>query len=212
MIFNVGDRVYFGRTNGEKSLGEVVKVNLKSLKVKLLEERGSRRSYAVGGTWRVPPSLCTLADGDCPADRPAAVPSLFKVGDSVWFEGSVRTSTNLGPQDHRLEKGLVNGVVTKVNSNGTCEIFGVNYGPNTRTVNASDMSLAAPRSEETIRKSFHAVYGALSPENLTCDGEASRSEVRRKSAVLNRALRALAEENGRLIPEGESYGYRSRLE
>lgn len=205
MIFNVGDRVYFGRTNGEKSLGEVVKVNLKSLKVKLLEERGSRRSYTVGGTWRVPPSLCTLADGDCPADRPAAVPSLFKVGDSVWFEG-----LNLTPT--ALEKGLVNGVVTKVNSNGTCEIFGVNYGPNTRTVNASDMSLAAPRSEETIRKSFHAVYGALSPENLTCDGEASRSEVRRKSAVLNRALRALAEENGRLIPEGESYGYRSRLE
>jgi hypothetical protein len=200
MTFNVGDRVYFGRTNGEKSLGEVVKVNRKSLKVKLLEERGARRSYTVGGTWRVPPSLCTLADGDCPADRPAAVPSLFKVGDSVWFEGLNLTPTT-------LEKGLVNGVVTKVNSNGTCEIFGVNYGPNTRTVNASDMSLAAPRSEETIRKSFNAVYGALSPENLYCDGEASRSEVRRKSAVLNRALKALTKENGCLIPEGESYGY-----
>ena len=197
--FNVGDRVYFGRAHGEKSLGEVVKVNLKSLKVKLLEERGSRRSYTVGGTWRVPPSLCTLADEGRPSTRPTAVPSPFKAGDPVWFEGYIRTSTD-------LDKGLVNGVVTKVNSNGTCEVYGVNYGPNTRTVNVSDMSLAAPRNKEEIRKAFHAVYGALSPENLWCDGEASRSEVRHKRSVLNRALKALAKENGRLIPEGESYG------
>ena len=200
MTFKVGDRVYFGRTNGEKSLGEVVKVNRKSLKVKLLEERGSRRSYTVGGTWRVHPSLCTLADEGRPSTRPVAVPCPYKVGDSVWFEGSILTSKN-------LDKGLVNGVVTKANSDGTCEVYGVNYGPHTRTVNISDMSLAAPRSEETIRKAFHAVYGALSPENLWCDGEASRSEVRRKSAMLNRALKALAKENGRLITEGESYGY-----
>ena len=173
---------------------------LEYILVSLLEERGARRNYAVGGTWRVPPSLCTLADEDRPADRPAAVPSLFKVGDSVWFEGCIRTSTD-------LDKGLVNGVVTKVNSNGTCEVFGVNFGPNTRTVNASDMSRAASRSEEAIRKDFHAVHAAFSPENLYCDGEASRSEVRRKSAVLNRALKALTKENGRLIPEGESYGY-----
>ena len=78
MTFNIGDRVYFGRTNGEKSLGEVVKVNRKSLKVKLLEERGARRNYAVGGTWRVPPSLCTLADEDRPADRPAALIGIFR--------------------------------------------------------------------------------------------------------------------------------------
>ena len=58
----VGMEVYFGRANGEKSLGRIVKVNKKNLKVELLEERGTRRGYKVGGVWNVPPSLCTPAD------------------------------------------------------------------------------------------------------------------------------------------------------
>tara|TARA_B100001778_G_scaffold77694_1_gene62715 strand:- start:409 stop:963 length:555 start_codon:yes stop_codon:yes gene_type:complete len=57
--FRVGQTVRFGRTNGEQSLGKVVKVNAKSLKVELLEPRGTHRTYEVGGIWRVPPELCT---------------------------------------------------------------------------------------------------------------------------------------------------------
>jgi len=59
--FKTGDRVYFGRKHGEQSLGEVVKVNLKNLKVKLLEERGRKRKHEVGGVWTVSPFLCTPA-------------------------------------------------------------------------------------------------------------------------------------------------------
>jgi len=36
----IGDRVLFGRPNGEQSLGEVIKVNFKTVKVRLLESRG----------------------------------------------------------------------------------------------------------------------------------------------------------------------------
>jgi len=63
----VGMKVYFGRKNGEKSLGEIVKVNRKNLKVKLLEARGTYRDYKVGGIWNVPPSLCWPADEGKPA-------------------------------------------------------------------------------------------------------------------------------------------------
>lgn len=62
MNFKVGDKVLFGRTNGEQTLGEVVKVNWKSLKVKTLESRGTKRNYRKGLVWRVPPSLCRPAD------------------------------------------------------------------------------------------------------------------------------------------------------
>lgn len=61
--FRVGQTVRFGRTNGEQSLGKVVKVNAKSLKVELLEPRGTHRTYEVGGIWRVPPELCTAVGG-----------------------------------------------------------------------------------------------------------------------------------------------------
>ena len=57
--FNVGDRIYFGRTNGDKTLGEVVKVNRSKLKVKALEPRGK---FSSGDVWNVSPMLCTHAE------------------------------------------------------------------------------------------------------------------------------------------------------
>ena len=63
----VGQQVYFGRANGEKSLGEIVKVNRVQFKVKLLEARGTYRNHKVGGLWTVPPSLCCNANEGRPA-------------------------------------------------------------------------------------------------------------------------------------------------
>ena len=63
----IGMKVVFGRSdNAEKSLGEVVKVNPTTAKVKLLEERGTRRQYAPGMVWKVPYSLMEAvpANGD----------------------------------------------------------------------------------------------------------------------------------------------------
>lgn len=57
-----GDKVYFGRSHGEQTLGEVVKVNRVKVKVKQLEARGTYKNYPVGTVWTVPASLLTKAD------------------------------------------------------------------------------------------------------------------------------------------------------
>ena len=62
--FVVGEIVSFGRISGEQTLGEVVKVNRKSLKVKTLEGRGRGRAGSKGAVWRVDPSLCSHHDGE----------------------------------------------------------------------------------------------------------------------------------------------------
>lgn len=49
----VGDRVTFGRPNGEQSSGEVLKCNAKSLKIRLLEDRGEGRGSTPGSIWNV---------------------------------------------------------------------------------------------------------------------------------------------------------------
>jgi len=58
----VGMKVMFGRDNGEKTLGEIIKTNPAKAKVKALEERGNGRGSAVGTTWVVPYSLLTPVD------------------------------------------------------------------------------------------------------------------------------------------------------
>ncbi len=61
MAMKIGDRIYFGRKHGEKTLGVVVKVNRTTVKVKTLESRGRLRYYAVGTVWKVPFALCSPA-------------------------------------------------------------------------------------------------------------------------------------------------------
>ena len=69
----VGQRVYFGRSHGERTLGVVIKVNPSKVKVRQLEARGTMRNYAVGTVWGVPASLCTLApEGTAPVVMPEA--------------------------------------------------------------------------------------------------------------------------------------------
>lgn len=58
-MFNVGDKVSFGRPNGEKTVGTVTKVNAKSLTIKQEGERGVGRVRTEGTMWRVHPSLVT---------------------------------------------------------------------------------------------------------------------------------------------------------
>ena len=58
-MFQKNDIVEFGRTNGEKTRGRVVRVNAKTLTVAQLEPRGVQRTRAVGTKWRVPFALVT---------------------------------------------------------------------------------------------------------------------------------------------------------
>lgn len=57
----VGQIVYFGRQDGEKTKAKIVKLNPKNAKVQTLERRGHGRGSDVGATWNVPYALLTSA-------------------------------------------------------------------------------------------------------------------------------------------------------
>jgi hypothetical protein len=59
-----GDKVLFGRPNGEKTLGKIVKVNHKTFMVEQLEDRGTMKHHATGKKWRVSRPLCEPAEGN----------------------------------------------------------------------------------------------------------------------------------------------------
>ncbi len=70
---NVGDKVYFGRENGEKTLGEVLRINEKSVKVKQLESRGTMKAHRVGTVWRLAPRFVTPAGPSAAGAAPPPV-------------------------------------------------------------------------------------------------------------------------------------------
>jgi hypothetical protein len=80
--FQKGDKVYFGRKNGEKTLGEIVRVNRRSYTIKQLESRGLYRDYAVGTKWKVAKSLVWSAEEGRPehiTSRPRPRPCLVNI-------------------------------------------------------------------------------------------------------------------------------------
>lgn len=59
--------------------------------------------------------------------------------------------------------------------------------------------------ETMILDAINAVYSELSPENLTCDGEASLGLINQKRTKLNRQLRGLFHAFGRDVDENTAY-------
>jgi hypothetical protein len=58
-----------------------------------------------------------------------------------------------------------------------------------------------------ILQAINCVYGELSPERLTCDGELSRSQVDLRCAVLQRQLKGLFLALGREVTEEEAWDW-----
>jgi hypothetical protein len=136
-----GDKVYFGRTHGERTLGEIVKVNRTTVQVRQLETRGAIRERPIGTVWKVPFALCTPINAAMPAGVERCV------------------SDTLTPK----------------------------------------------RAEDEILCEIGNVYAGFSPENLSCDGELSRTAMARRAVVLRRRLAALFAELGRRVTEEETY-------
>jgi hypothetical protein len=159
-----GDKVYFGRGFGEKTLGEVIKVNRVKVKVRQLESRGTYKSHPVGTVWTVPVSLLTKADAGSVASAPRVMP--------VEVQNRLRDNQD---RDFAFMRG--------------------NEAPKPK------------RPDADILAEILSIYCNLSPENLHCDGEISRSAAARKGAALNRRLRECFVELGRRVSEGEAFGY-----
>lgn len=63
----------------------------------------------------------------------------------------------------------------------------------------------AKRTEDEIMHDLLNVFCGLSPENLTCDGEASNDHVVSQSRKLFAQLAVLEKELGRKVDESEVY-------
>lgn len=140
--FKIGNKVSFGRPNGEQTLGTIVKVNPSKLKIRQDEARGTLRVRPEGTIWTVPPNLCRLVS----VGEFKAVPAAPK----------------------------------------------------------------AKRPDAAILADIVSIYGALSPENLHCDGEISRSAAARKAVALRAQLYTLFAEIGRQVSEDEAYRLTAR--
>lgn len=85
----VGMVVEFGRSRGEWTKGEIVKINPAKAQVKTLEGRGSGRGSFVGALWSVPYSMMRPVAEARPEDFPAAygppgVPKSFSPADAPY--------------------------------------------------------------------------------------------------------------------------------
>lgn len=63
------------------------------------------------------------------------------------------------------------------------------------------------RNEYFIREDILRCYSQLSPENLTCDGELTKTQIRVKQSKLNKELKSLFKEYGRPVMEEEALGW-----
>lgn len=61
--------------------------------------------------------------------------------------------------------------------------------------------------EQLILEAINGVYNRLSPENLTCDGEATMTQVNQKRVKLNRQLRGLFSALGREVSETVAFNW-----
>jgi hypothetical protein len=137
----VGMRVYFGRGQGQKTLGVVEKLNPTKAKVRTLEERGNGRASGVGVVWSVPYSMMAAAPGE------------------------QNRTTHVAPRREEPIPQFLGGV------------------------------------EYHVMMAISCCYSGLSPENLSCDGEASMSHMQAVGSRLRRQLRALEQILGRSVSE-----------
>ena len=217
--YKVGDQVLFGRSSGEQTLGTVMKVNQKTPKVRQDESRGTMKAHRVGTIWTVPPSLCSPANGAVAKPTQATLPMALPVAKTASND-AIAKSIGL-PRDMVGEQITVNGTTYTVmgyNPNRPKYPLTVKgpqggmYRMDVPSVLKAVGVTAAPktkRPDAKIMQDILNVYSSLSPENISWDGERSRSEVAKASARLNRELRELEAELGRKVTESQAYDWYS---
>jgi len=197
----VGQKVVFGRTNGERTVGTVLKVNGKSVKVRQDEARGGK---PVGTEWRVHPTLVYPLDGAA-AVAPAPTPTVTV--SPGWNVGDRATFTS---KSGRVVTGTVTRVNTKTVTLERCDDGSRGYRvPPSMLRPAATVAAPAPatprRAEDAVMRDILNAYAALSPENLTCDGELRGRAVATRRAAVNRRLADLQTELGRRVSEDEAW-------
>lgn len=134
----IGMTVVFGRENGEKTEGVIIKMNLKTAKVKTTTARGYREA---GKIFNVDWSFCT----------PTTVVKTPSITQKLEY--------NPFSEDNIILEAILN------------------------------------------------YYNNLSPENLSCDGEAPLATIQARRSFYNNKLRHLFNAFGREVSESEIYNW-----
>lgn len=203
-----GDRVEFTDSrSGAKVVGTITRVNSKTCSVM---PDGSE-----GGYYRVPPTMLRpagAASGTAPAPKPDTTardkaewetyaPVYDLPEDAFGKEFTMRGDRfRIAGIKTRRPKYPVSIVRLRDGSRRKCSADAVRHA-----LAVAALAPAPKRDEFTILDEICSTYSALSPENLTCDGELSRAQVARKRAGLNDRLRKLFAELGRTVSEGEAW-------
>lgn len=181
-MFKPGDRVDFTHPSRGTISGTVKSINKRT--VTLVDTSDGSRG------WRVTPQQLRPA-GDAPVV--AQYPTIaFSPGDTV--EIAIPNPWTRSP--------TLIGVVTQFTP-GRIEVYALSHA---LIDDGSRLRAHTRRSYAEVLAEIRGVYNGLSPENLSADGERSRSQVQKLAAVYHRALRALFVEADRSISEEEAYG------
>lgn len=139
--FRAGEKVFYGRTRGEKTLGEVIKVNPSRIKVKQLEARGV---HPVGTIWNVAPSLCSKAGSDC-GGRAVEAPPAPKRPEADIMREINGLYNSLSPENLTCD-GEIRGRAVLVRARGFRAKLQACFRELGRTVSEDEAYRSAPRS------------------------------------------------------------------
>ncbi len=118
----------------------------------------------------------------------------FDKGDRVTFSGLFSKASCYGVVDGGLK------------SNGRYPVL--SNGGQVHLIPEDELTTyMGRRSEAEIMTDFLGAYSALSPENLTCDGELSKYESGLKATQIRRWISCLSTEYGRVVEEGEAFDW-----
>ena len=201
----IGQKVVFGRENGEKTHGTIIGINAKSIKVRQDEARGGR---PVGTEWRVAPSFVYPLEGAkvaAPAPQPPAV-TRAPARASGWNIGDRASFTS---KTGRVVTGTVTRVNTKTVTLERCDdgSRGWRVSPTALRAPTAPPPAPASRTEYEVMKDIHRAYGDLSLENLSCDGELTRGQIATRRAALRLRLTALQREIGHQVTEDQAWAW-----
>lgn len=147
----IGQKVYFGRPNGEKTLGEIVKLNPSKAKVKTLQNRGDH--YQAGMVWSVPYSIMTPADGTA-TEKLLVNPLVYDPyarEDNLILEAIAVIFCNLSPENLSCDGEISRAAVQQRYAAYQRKLRGL-YAALGRTVSESE-SYEWSKSKDAWRKS-----------------------------------------------------------
>jgi hypothetical protein len=197
-----GQLVYFGRSHGEKTLGEVVRWNRATVKVKQLEARGSFKAHKIGTLWNVAKSLVSAA------------PKNAKPEGGTWSQDSggayyTPPVSNLVETPVPGSRAALEAEIARLKSENAALKRKPRPAPvgdnGHRDPLAARFAAKPKRPEAEIMRDILGVYNELSPENLTCDGEFRAAQVRSRYRALQGQLAKLFREIGRTVSEDEAF-------